>query len=153
MTTAIRIRPLPSDLGPRAIAAAQRPHPDLSGGAPVRCCLRDARPGEPIVLISVVPPGPAGAYAESGPVFVHAEDCGGPVDDGYPDQWRSRTQVFRAYGAEGTIVGGAVVEPGDGQEDAAAHLFADPAVAFIQTRNVVHGCYMCTIERDLSRRP
>jgi Protein of unknown function (DUF1203) len=148
MPTALRIRPLPSDLGPRAIASAQRPHPDRSGGAQLRCCLRNARPGEPIVLISVTPPGPAGAYAESGPVFVHTDDCSGPADGGYPEDWRCVQQVFRAYDAAGTIVGGTVVEPGAAQEDAAARLFTDPSVAFIQARNVVHGCYLCTIERD-----
>ena len=56
--------------------------------------------------------------------------------------------MFRAYDATGAIVGGSVVQPGTGQEDAAAGLLADPAVAFLQTRNVIHGCYMLTIRRN-----
>ena len=47
----------------------------------------------------------------------------------------------------GSIVGGHVVSAGTGQEEAAARLFADPDVAFLQTRNVIHGCYMLTIRR------
>jgi hypothetical protein len=95
-----------------------------------------------------VPDGPRGAYAESGPVFVHAHDCGGPADDScYPEEWRSRTQVFRAYDHRGAICGGAVAEPGRDQEDVARRLFDDDGVAFVQTRNVVYGCYMTTIVR------
>ncbi len=78
-------------------------------------------------------------------MFLHADGCPGPVTAGYPEQWRSRPQVFRAYSAAGDIVGGELVPPGDGQEEVARRLLADPAVAFLQTRNVVHGCYMATL--------
>lgn len=142
--TVLRIRALPTDPTREAPAAAVRTDLD---GAPLRCCLRDSRPGEEVVLVSATPPGPRGAYVESGPVFVHASPCGGPDRPGYPDDWRARRQVFRAYDALGTITGGEVVEPGDGQEEAAARLFADPDVAFLHTRNVVHGCYMLRIDR------
>jgi hypothetical protein len=117
------------------------------GGAPLRCCLRDSLPGERIALVAASPPGPRGAYRETGPVFVHADPCAGPRGSGYPEDWRRRTQVFRAYDASGSIVGGAVVPPGQGQEDAARELLRDPSVAFVQTRNVVFGCYMLTIRR------
>ncbi len=121
-TTALRFRALPSDLAERAPPSAARSDLD---GAPLRCCLRDSRPGEEVALVSATPPGPQGAYVESGPVFVHARDCGGPRGEGYPE----------------------VVEPGTGQEAAAARLLADPVVAFLHTRNVVHGCYMLRIDR------
>ena len=52
------------------------------------------------------------------------------------------------HGHDGAIVGGKVVQPGTGQEEAAAGLLADDRVAFLQTRNVVHGCYMLTIRRN-----
>jgi hypothetical protein len=55
--------------------------------------------------------------------------------------------VFRAYGVDGTIVGGEVVEPGTGQEVVAERLLADPAVAFLHSHNVIHGCYMFAIRR------
>jgi hypothetical protein len=120
---------------------------DSDGGAPLRCCLRDSRPGERIALVSVTPEGPRGAYRETGPVFMHAAPCAGPAHGGYPDDFRRRTQVFRAYDWTGAITGGAVVPAGDGQEEAARQLLRDPAVAFLQTRNVVYGCYMLTIRR------
>jgi Protein of unknown function (DUF1203) len=120
---------------------------DREGGAPLRCCLRDSRPGERIALVAVTPDGPRGAYRETGPVFVHAEPCAGPGHAGYPEDFRSRAQVFRAYDSTGSIVGGAVVPAGSGQEEAARELLRDPSVAFLHTRNVVYGCYMLTIRR------
>jgi|GEM_PF-2825395 len=46
-------------------------------GAPLRCCLREARAGEHLALIAYRPEGTAGAYREIGPVFVHAAPCEG----------------------------------------------------------------------------
>jgi uncharacterized protein DUF1203 len=137
--------PLPEprpQLGPDA-----RVRIDEEGGAPLRCCLRDSRPGEGIALVTVTPDGPRGAYRETGPVFVHADPCPGPRKAGYPEDFRRRPQVFRAYDWAGCISGGAVVEAGTGQEEAARQLLSDPRVAFVQTRNVVFGCYMLTIRR------
>ena len=120
---------------------------DDVGGAPLRCCLRYSRPGERLALVSVTPPGPMGAYRETGPVFLHADSCHGPGSDAYPDAFRDRPQVFRAYDARGSIVGGELVDAGTDQEAAAERLLADPAVAFLHTRNVVYGCYMLMIRR------
>lgn len=137
------ITSLPASLA----AGAARTWVDDEGGAPLRCCLRDSVPGERVALVAVTPPGPSGAYAERGPVFLHADGCSGPVTAGYPEDFRARAQVFRAYDAAGAIVGGEVVPPGDDQEAIAERLLARPGVAFLQTRNVVHGCYMLTVRR------
>ncbi len=118
---------------------------DGEGGAPLRCCLRDSRPGEELLLALVSPPGPEGAYAEAGPVFVHAGHCDGPASPGYPDEFRQRIQVFRAYSRDGRILGGLVVQPTDDQEAVARELLAAPGVAFLHRRNLIHGCYMFAI--------
>jgi len=73
-----------------------RPTIDTEGGAPLRCCLRDSRPGERIMLLAWSPFHQASPYAEVGPVFIHTEPCGGYADqDAYPDGFRARRQVFR----------------------------------------------------------
>ncbi|MBC7589821.1 MAG: DUF1203 domain-containing protein [Salinibacterium sp.] len=120
---------------------------DEDGGAPLRCCLRDSCSGERVALVSVTPPGPMGAYQESGPVFMHADACGGANSRTYPDDFRRRPQVFRAYDARGCILGGELVDAGNDQEAVAERLLADPDVAFLHTRNVIHGCYMLMIRR------
>ena len=143
-TITLRYEPLPAAL----VDDAARTFIDEDGGRPLRCCLRDSRSGEHIALVAVTPQGPRGAYRETGPVFLHADACAGPVDTGYPEEFRRRTQVFRAYDHAGVIIGGEVVQPGSGQEEVATRLLANDDVAFLQTRNVVFGCYMLTIRRS-----
>ena len=140
---AITITALPASLATTAV----RVWVDEEGGAPLRCCLRVSHRSERVALACVTPPGPAGAYQETGPVFLHADGCDGPSSPGYPEDFRSRPQVFRAYDAGGSIVGGELVAAGSDQEAVAERLLADPGVEFLHTRNVVHGCYMLMIRR------
>jgi hypothetical protein len=118
------------------------------GGDPVRCCLHIGEPGERLLLIAYHPFDKPGPYAETGPVFVHAERCGGySWPDRYPDEFRGRQQVFRCYDAGGNILGGHLAEPGEKVEAVIADLFANEDVEYIHTRNVVFGCYMLEIRR------
>jgi hypothetical protein len=124
-----------------------RPRVDHTGDSPLRCCLRPSRPGEEIALIAYRPAGTGGAYAEIGPVFVHAEPCEGyPVDGGWPPEFRDRQQVLRAYDARGRIADAILVE-GAEAEEGIAKLLADPAHVVLHSRNVLYGCYMFAISR------
>lgn len=158
--TTLQIRPIPAatlrrlrEQGNDDYGHSWRPRIDDEGGAPLRCCLRDSKPGEQIVLISYAPVrspvADAGPYDEIGPVFVHAEECAGYIDDGrYPQEWASdRRQVLRAYRADGTIAGGVQLEAGENRDAAARELFTDPEVVFLHSRNVIYGCYMLEIRR------
>lgn len=155
MTPAFRIEALPSadlarirdrgvdDFGnPVLITVDHDP-----GGAPLRCCLRDAVAEERVALIAWRPASTGGAYAEVGPVFVHADSCQGyDAGDRYPEGFRHRSQIFRAYDADGRQVDNRIVE-GDDAEVAIAELFSRPDVAYLHSRNVLAGCYMFTIAR------
>ncbi|WEH40693.1 DUF1203 domain-containing protein [Streptomyces sp. AM 2-1-1] len=136
------------------------PATDPEGGAPLRCCLRRSEAGERIVLVSYAPlrrwaretgaePGP---YDECGPVFVHAEECGGPGDGpGYPAGLHGPRRVFRAYDADGHILGGRLVEiPRERAAEAGpvlTEVFADPAVALVHVRAVEFGCFLAEVRR------
>jgi len=128
---------------------------DDDGGSPLRCCLRTSEPGEVLALASYAPMRrwaaardvDLGAYDEVGPVFVHPQPCGGPVHDSYPDDLRGTPRVLRAYGPNGRIVGGTVLEPGDDPEPAIERLLADSGVAVVHARAVVFGCFTFAIER------
>lgn len=74
------------------------------GGAPLRCCLREAAVGEQVALLAYRPSTVGGAYAEVGPVFVHADRCPGWSGTGYPDGFRHRRQLLRAYDHAGRQV-------------------------------------------------
>lgn len=132
-----------------------QPFADRDGGSPLRCCNRLSRPGEPIVLASYSPlhrwaaangkdPGP---YDETGPVFLHATPCDGPAHDGFPDDYRGLPRVFRAYDADGRIVGGEVLAEGaTDPESLIDKVLADPHVAFVHARALVAGCFTFAIE-------
>jgi hypothetical protein len=121
---------------------------ELTGGEPLRCCLRNARPGETAILFGYEPHIPASPYREIGAVFVHATPCDGPVSlTRYPDEWRGRPQVLRAYDAQGWIHPASQVHDARDPESVIADMFADPTVAQIHSRNIAYGCYMFTLRR------
>lgn len=126
---------------------------DEEGGAPLRCCLRKSAPGERIALVSYAPLRrwaaengvDPGAYDEQGPVFIHAEECGGPRPAGLP--FVNARRVVRRYSAEGHILGG---QPAEGADDTARALhnaFDDPAVALVHVRAVEYGCFLYEVRR------
>jgi len=116
------------------------------GDEPLRCCLRNASPGEALILFGYEPPIGASPYREIGAAFAHAEPCAGPGGDAYPAAWWGRRQVLRAYDRRGWIVD-AVVHDGSDPETEITRLFADPAVVQLHSRNVAYGCFMFAVTR------
>ena len=121
---------------------------DAEGGNPLRCCLRESAPGEQVLLIAYTPPGTRGAYAERGPVFIHAEPCDGYLTpDRYPPGLRHRQQVVRAYSKDGRIADGVLVNDGQHAMTVIGDLLARPDVAVVHLRNVGYGCYNFAVRR------
>ena len=116
------------------------------GGEPLRCCLRNARPGEALILFGYEPPIGRSPYREVGPVFACAAPCPGPDGAGYPAAWIRKPQVLRAYDALGWIVD-AVHHDGAAPEAAIARLFQDPRAVQLHSRNVAYGCFMFQVMR------
>ena len=127
---------------------------------PLRCCLRAARAGERIALVSYAPlrrwaaatGADPGAYDEIGPVFIHPEPCGGPAGSGYPVDLLAATRVFRLYRADGSILGGRLATGDELTDHAAAGrvlscLFADPEVAIVHGRALEFGCFTFEVLR------
>ncbi|MFF7468921.1 DUF1203 domain-containing protein [Streptomyces sp. NPDC008092] len=138
------------------------PYTDDEGGAPLRCCLRSSTVGDRIALLSYAPlrrwaartGADPGAYDEQGPVFVHAEDCGGPADQhpaDYPWARPGALRVLRRYDSRGHITGGRLLELPDDAQAAFAHAlaeaFADLATAQVHVRAVEYGCYHFRVDR------
>lgn len=112
------------------------------GGSPLRCCLRESAPGERVLLIAYTPPGTRGAYAERGPVFIHADPCDGYLTTHqYPRALSHRQQVVRAYDHDGRIADGVLVSDGEHAMTAISELLGRPDVALVHLRNVGYGCY------------
>ena len=118
------------------------------GGEPLRCCLRDARDGERLILFGYAPDIPSSPYREVGPVFAHAEACEPTVaSNAYPTGWLGRPQVLRAYDSRGWIHPSTQVHDGSDPLRLISEMLADPDVAQIHSRNVAYGCYMFAITR------
>lgn len=151
-------------------------------GYPLRCCLRRSRPGERLLLASYAPvrrrigaadtgpgsgtafcsgtafgsgPGSGpGPYDERGPVFVHADRCGGPESPAWPEELRGTRRVLRCYSPQGRILGGCLLDsPARTRlaERTAGDLLLDPAVAFVQVRAVEFGCFLFDVTRAHTR--
>lgn len=128
-------------------------------GSPLRCCLRSIEPGERVALVSYAPlrrwatetGASPGAYDETGPVFIHADDCAGPVVAGYPFARPGALRTLRRYNVNGHIVGGRYFEiptdVQDGFDRAFDEAFADPDVALVHVRALDHGCFQFEVRR------
>jgi hypothetical protein len=119
-------------------------------------------PNEPVLLVSYAPlrrwaletvadPGP---YDEIGPVFIHAQDCGGYVGGGLPGELFGSRRVFRAYSAGGAIMAGRLVEADEDPAQVFDEMFVDPAVALVHVRALDFGCFTFEVRRvTADRRP
>lgn len=148
-----RVVPLPSEAANAAREATLAGAPDheiiivdTATGYPCRHCLRWAQPGERVILFPFASIPPGQPYAESGPIFVHAEACPSyAATDEYPADFRSH-RVLRAYNAANDMID-AVVVADDQPEPVIARLLQNPETAFLQARSVTRGCYTFRIER------
>ena len=107
-------------------------------GEPLRCCLRYARAGEAITLISYSPEG-HGVWREVGPVYVHADTCLGPTSTSLPEQLRTGPRVLRAYRPDGSMrYEQNTLVPGDEDlEGELRRLLRDPDVSHVHVRTVL----------------
>lgn len=116
-------------------------------GLPDRIEMRDAAPGETLLLLNHVCQPAETPYRASHAIFVHegAAQAYDRVNE-VPDMMRVRLLSLRGFSAEGMIVDSDVVE-GTAIEDVIERLFANPSVAYIHAHHAKHGCFSGLIER------
>lgn len=118
-------------------------------GTPCRQCLRQVPAGAAYLVCAHRPFGRLHAYAETGPIFLCADDCGAvaPGPD-LPAMLTAATYAMRGYGADERIVyGTGGVVPRDGIAARAADLLARADVAFVHLRSASNTCFLVRIER------
>jgi hypothetical protein len=118
-------------------------------GAPCRHCLRDAAPGEAVLLGSYNLPGPLGIYWTPSPVFIHAESCERyDQADHVAEIVRPRLVSVRAYDAEQMCLYDlGHVAQGDTIDAALANALSDERTAFVNIHTAKPGCMLCRVER------
>ncbi|WP_296747076.1 DUF1203 domain-containing protein [Mesorhizobium sp.] len=152
----IQFKALPTE----AVRALQRGGPDSYGraperrisdgdGVPCRHCMRNVSAGDGYLIVAYRPFPELQPYAETGPIFLHAEECERAMeDDALPEMLASSDYIVRGYGKDDRIVyGTGAVIPTDSIAARADKLFERDDVAYIHVRSARNNCYQCRIER------
>jgi hypothetical protein len=116
-------------------------------GYPDRIEMRDASPGETMLLLNHVSQPADTPYRASHAIFVRegAEETYDQVDE-VPDVIRLRLMSLRAFDKDGMMLDADVVE-GKHVESVIARFFANPDVDYIHAHNAKRGCYSGRIDR------
>jgi len=116
-------------------------------GHPDRVELRDAQPGESVLLVNHEHQPVDTPYRSRHAIFVR-EHAGQPFDaiDTVPPALRSRLLSLRAFDAEGMMVDADITD-GAAAEALIERLLAQPEVAYIHAHYARRGCYAALIRR------
>jgi len=131
-----------------SVRGARRYVVDRPDAFPDRIEMRDAAPGETVLLLNhSCQPAPT-PYRASHAIFVRegAEDAYEGVDT-VPAVMRRRLLSLRAYDAQGWMLDADIAD-GAAIEDLILKLFAIPAVSYIHAHYAKRGCYSGRIDRQ-----
>lgn len=120
---------------------------DKTPGFPDRIEMRDAEPGETMLLLNHICQPADTPYRATHAIFVR-EGASNTYDkvDVVPELIRVRLLSLRAYDAQGMMLDADVVE-GVEVEPVIERLFANSAVSYIHVHNAKRGCYSGRIDR------
>ncbi len=130
-----------SEQGVKRYVADQKP------GFPDRIEMRDAEPGETLLLLNHTCQPANTPYRATHAIFVRegATDTYDQVDR-VPEVMRVCLLSLRAYSTEGMMLDADVVE-GTQIETAIGRLFANSDVSYIHVHNAKQGCYSGRVDR------
>ncbi|SDN85083.1 DUF1203 domain-containing protein [Phyllobacterium sp. OV277] len=124
-------------------------HTSDGDGVPCRHCLQNVKAGDKYLVLSHRPfPAPQ-PYAETGPIFLHAEECGryDEISD-MPEMFRENSDyILRGYSRQDRIVygtGGVIAT--DNIAVRAAELLRRDEVAYVHMRSARNNCFQCRID-------
>lgn len=130
---------------------AVRPFAAAGHGEPLRCCLRHARQGEQITLISYAPLTRPSVWREVGPVYVHAARCEGHTPTGQlPEELREGPRVLRTYRSDGAMSYDhiTVVTDQADLEPVITRLLAESDVATVHVRTLGPQCFLYAVDES-----
>ncbi|TPW29761.1 DUF1203 domain-containing protein [Martelella alba] len=120
-------------------------------GVPCRHCLQLVASGAPYLVLAHRPFPALQPYAETGPIFLHAEACRRyePDDSLPPILADSPDYILRGYGDDDRIVyGTGRVTPTPQIAARAADLLSRDDIAYVHIRSARNNCYQCRVVRD-----
>ncbi len=118
-------------------------------GYPCRHCLQHIGQDEPYLILAWRPFTNVQPYAETGPIFLHANSCERyPEAASLPPIFSSDSYIIRAYNHEQRIIyGSGSVVAHEQITHHAKQLLADPAASFLHLRSASNNCFLCRVER------
>jgi Protein of unknown function (DUF1203) len=116
------------------------------GGFPERIEMRDAEPGEVLLLVNFEHQPANTPYRSSHAVYVRESATDAWAGDHLPEVMRKRLLSLRSFSADGSMIDADVVE-GSAAEPVIERLFGDERVAYIHAHYARPGCYAARIDR------
>ena len=118
-------------------------------GVPCRHCLKDVPAGQGMLILACRPFAALQPYAETGPIFLCADDCPRHSGPSLPHILAtSPDYLLKAYSADERIIyGTGRVVARDDVTDYAERLLANPAAAFVDVRSARNNCFQLRIRR------
>ncbi len=134
--------------GELAARGAMRVVADSPTGYPCRVSLRDAAPGEELVLLNHVSHDVDGPFRTAYAIYVRKDaDAAASYTDEAPPYLESRTLSLRGFGADGLLKHGLLAMPGEADARIRA-LFERPEIDTIHAHAATYGCFLARIERN-----
>ena len=125
-------------------------HVSAGDGVPCRHCLQNVAEGEPYLILAYRPFPQPQPYAETGPIFLHAEPCERyPETDRIPPMILSREpRLLKGYSENDRIVYGTgeIVTSAD-LAAAAAKILARDDISYVHVRSALNNCFSCRVDR------
>ncbi|QAY76028.1 DUF1203 domain-containing protein [Sphingosinicella sp. BN140058] len=119
---------------------------DSKPGFPCRITLRDAEPGDTVLLLTHQHLAGETPYRSSGPIFVREGDGGAYAGTDLPPDMVSRLYSVRAYDHAEMMIDAEVAE-GEALTRTIARYLGRDEVAFLHLHHARRGCFACRVER------
>ena len=115
-------------------------------GFPERIELRDAAPGETLLLVNYEHQDADTPFRSSHAIYVREGAAEAATAVGLPDVLRRRLLSLRGFSADGMMQDADVVEGADA-EPVIERMLADETIAYIHAHSARPGCYLARIDR------
>ena len=133
--------------GALAERGAVRVTADSPSGYPCRISLRDAAPGEELILLNHVSHDVAGPFRTAYGIYVRKGAEPAVFEDETPAYLDKRTVGLRGFDEAGMLKGALLAMPGEA-DTRIRELFEADEIATIHAHNAAHGCFLARIERN-----
>lgn len=133
-------------------ANGKKPEIEISNGNlnPCRCCLKNIEKGKPMLVLSHRPFSGPQPFAETGPIFICAEECSEyAAKDEIPSVLLDNpTYLIRGYKTNERIAyGTGKVVIKEDLETELKQLLEKDQIAFAHVRSASNNCFQCKAER------